>query len=207
MVPAGADGEALLKAFLEEDESIGHQCQNGGEAIHAAAARGRIDIVRCCMEQGQAMDVEDIGGRAAAHWAASSGHVEIVKLFLARGCDPDLEDGGGTTMLHGANLEMTKCLLDGGASIDAPSSNTSRPLHWAVQGGDLEVVKLLLERKADLDKTTTAHPEYGLPGHSPLDYALGTGGGGEANPEVTALLRSLGATQPYTDHAAAGRAS
>ncbi len=70
--------------------------------------------------------------------------------------------------MHG-NLELTKLLLDAGASVHErlfeenhsillkpPTSAGNTPLHWAAETGRLDLAKLLLEYRADVNAKNQA---------------------------------------------------
>ena len=64
--------------------------------------------------------------------------------------------GGMTPLLYAArqgNVEATKALLDGGASINAPSGGEqTTPLVLAIHNGHYDVARVLVERGADVNK-------------------------------------------------------
>jgi ankyrin repeat protein len=77
------------------------------------------------------------------------------------------EDTGGT-LLHVAamrSLEAVKILLEFGTDVKKKDNEAFTPLHGAVVGGDLETVRLLLERWPQGVK------ERALCGYTPLDLA------------------------------------
>lgn len=50
----------------------------------------------------------------------------------------------------GGHLEVSRVLLDHGASVDARNQNYWTPIHLSTISGHLEMVKLLVERDADV---------------------------------------------------------
>jgi ankyrin repeat protein len=126
-----------------------------GAPIHslaAAAGLGRIDDVQRMLPSAGARDRH----RALA-LAAQCGHPEIVRVLLDAGEDPNRFNPPGT---HAH----------------------SPPLHQAVAAGQLEVVKLLVERGARLDIRDTIHQS------TPLGWAEYCG-----QPAIAAYLREKGA--------------
>jgi len=108
--------------------------------------------------------------------ACRQGYVEITKLLLKAGADPTLTDSNGKTPLHEAcchgSVHIARILLDSSSDNTITSSTISSslllkatdkhgftPLHFAVWEMDRigdnsekeEMVKLLLERGADID--------------------------------------------------------
>jgi hypothetical protein len=92
--------------------------------------------------------------------AAEHGHAEMVDALLARGADVDAEmheeDGVPRRALHcavyyGQNVGVVRALLARGADVQAGSvEGVFTPLHMAAQGGDVELVQLLLSFGADV---------------------------------------------------------
>ncbi|HET7789771.1 MAG TPA: ankyrin repeat domain-containing protein [Gemmatimonadales bacterium] len=86
--------------------------------------------------------------------AAFFGYPETVKLLLARGADPAqaAKNPMKITALHSAvtnSLESVKALVGAGAPVNAKQDKGWAPLHEAVNRGDLEMTRYLLEHGAD----------------------------------------------------------
>jgi ankyrin repeat protein len=87
-------------------------------------------------------------------------HLDAFRLVLDR-CDPNVRSRRGTTLVHevaasrggltaGDRMAYTTLLLDRGARLDIRDDLLqSTPLGWACRWGRPEMVKLLLERRAD----------------------------------------------------------
>ena len=61
--------------------------QGGMTVLHAAAARGFLDVVRYLVEVGVPVDVLDAGGRTPLGMAADEGAKEAVALLIELGAD------------------------------------------------------------------------------------------------------------------------
>ncbi|KAK5997079.1 Ankyrin-3-like protein [Cladobotryum mycophilum] len=88
------------------------------------------------------------------HLAASNGCLSIVETLVKNNMPVDAKDRGGYTPLscaadHGYK-DVVEYLLESGASVGA-LANRYGPLRTAIRGDHLEVVKLLLEWKADIN--------------------------------------------------------
>jgi ankyrin repeat protein len=89
---------------------------------------------------------------------ATIGDIESVRLLIAKGATPQSSDKDVTPLIcaatHGST-EMTTLLLDSGASINRCNVSYgpgATALHWAAAGGNNEVVRILCERGADIEK-------------------------------------------------------
>lgn len=135
--------------------------RTGFTALHSAASRGFLDIVRWLIEECGAMpDLEDREGETALHKAALHGHLPIVKYLLPDKADVHARDADGWTALHNASskgyLDIVRwlCELGGAASefngiqgVDLPSNDGWTPLMNAASKGHLPVVLYLLTRQ------------------------------------------------------------
>jgi hypothetical protein len=129
--------------------------------------------------------------------AAFSGDIELVKLLLAHGADPHIISSDRETTLMAAcgtgfingyhrlrppaeRLEVVKLLIDLGEDVNAADSYGITPLMVASNLGDLNVVKYLVEKGADLNAHDLGKKNDGNFGSSveplmPIDYAIGVG--------------------------------
>ncbi len=129
--------------------------------------------------------------------AAFSGDIELVKLLLAHGADPHIISSDRETALMAAcgtgfingyhrqrppaeRLEVVKLLIDLGEDVNAADSYGITPLMVAANLGDLNVVKYLVEKGADLNAHDLGKKNDGAFGSSveplmPIDYAIGVG--------------------------------
>ncbi len=95
----------------------------GRTALHIAAERGNLQIVRLLIEHEVDVDLADALGCTALHHAARGAHVEVVALLLAGGADSEARDGEGRSPLHvAADAEcesVIKLLARDGADLNA----------------------------------------------------------------------------------------
>jgi hypothetical protein len=103
-------------------------------------------------------------GDTPLHLAAAGYRVEIVRLLLASGADPNsslnhrqsgpLHYAADTCLTRKAwsglrQVETIRCLLEGGAKINAPDKNGATPLHRAVRTRGADAVRCLLDAGSD----------------------------------------------------------
>ena len=105
----------------------------------------------------------------ALHQAASYDNVELADFLLENGAEVNWGTGNNITPLSLAaikgNVAMTRWLIENGAVIEAAVEPTGKtPLHVAVQGEHIEVVRVLLEAGAD-------PLAEAVKGYTPLDLA------------------------------------
>lgn len=129
--------------------------------------------------------------------AALAGDVELAKLLLAHGADAHiiskdrettLMAACGTGFINGYHrqkspaerLELVKLLVDLGEDVNAADNYGITPLMVAANLGDLEIVKYLVSKGADLAAHDLGKKNDGAFGSSveplmPIDYAIGVG--------------------------------
>lgn len=128
------------------------------EAVVLAALDGRIEVIEQALAAGYKVDFRNKEGRTALMFAAFNGHNGVVKRLLLAGADVNIQDQSGSTALmlasSGPFPETVQLLLDRGAVIDTADRNEHfTALMWAAAEGQIDVVKLLLNHKADFTLT------------------------------------------------------
>ena len=120
---------------------------HSGKLLTLAVVMNRLDLVKLLIEHGA--DVErasllgrlDDAERPVADLLIAKGK-KVPDWMLPRACRPDVS----SNELHRVNV-----LLDYGASVDDRGRYALTALHYAVRGGKLPLIKLLLERGARAD--------------------------------------------------------
>ncbi|TFK55807.1 hypothetical protein OE88DRAFT_1622234 [Heliocybe sulcata] len=87
--------------------------RTGLTALHAAASRGYLDIVKWLMEECGAMaDIDDKEGENALHKAALNGHMPIIKYLLPDKADVHARDADGMNAASKGHLPVVNYLLN-----------------------------------------------------------------------------------------------
>jgi len=114
--------------------------------------------------------------------ATNMGHTDKVIELLRRGMDVNTTDPQGLSLLmiaaRGNNVELAKFLLNNRANVQRRNSHGDTALTLASFAGNKEIVRLLLERK----------PEINHGGWNALQYASY-----EGHSEIVTLLLAAGA--------------
>ncbi|KAM0717310.1 hypothetical protein Q7P37_007162 [Cladosporium fusiforme] len=88
--------------------------------------------------------------------AAAQGQLPRVRYLIRLGVNIDFSDDQGFTALHHAVLsgfeDCVQELIDAGIDVDAPSFSSESPLNVAAQKKRLNVVKLLLDARANVEQ-------------------------------------------------------
>jgi len=182
------DGELVL-LLLDHGADIEAQAKISGftaTTLHVAARGGFVAVIRILLEKGAEINQTTKKGWAALHFASRLPSAEAAQLLLDHGADVTRACKKGWTALHFASTlsdgEIAGILLDHGAEIDVQTTDHGEtPLMKAALCGREDVVRLLLERGADItkaDKTSC----------TPLHFAAQSG-----NTEAIRLLLNRGA--------------
>ncbi len=159
----------------------------GTTPLAIAAYMGREEIVKLLLDfRNINIDVRRYDGATPLFSAVQNNHTEIVKLLLSKGADVNIPLIEGTTPLcHAAyqgNVDVVKQLLQvPDIQVDQATGEKVTALFFACQEENKEIVKLLLEKKADPNILDVA-------GVAPLHLACLLGSG-----EIVEMLLDAGA--------------
>src|SRR5215510_2697363 len=161
--------DVLLRAGV--DPNLANQ---GGEtALMTAARTGKEEAVKLLLDRGAAVNArESVRRQTALMWAVLENHPNIVKLLLARGADINAQtdvaipDGtSGKPEAKSADIGAHGPGIYRGRAVPSPSGAMSA-LHFAAREGNLEMARLLVDAKADIESRSAN-------GTRPLVVAIG----------------------------------
>jgi ankyrin repeat protein len=114
----------------------------------AAAIKGSLPVVKLLLENGADPFAKDVSGWAALAFAETNSkrvanHLRKLMNASLQAADVTLHDAA-----RGGLAERARQLLDQGSEIDPRDDLGRTPLHWAVMGGRVETVRLLLEPRS-----------------------------------------------------------
>ena len=162
----------VLKLLLVSGAKVNKKSHHGSTTIFVAAQKGNIDVIKLLLESGAEVNVTDTKGITPLHIASQEGHIDVIKLLLESGAEIDATNTEGITPLHIAaqegHIDVVKLLLleldtkvevASTTTIISSSENSARhstvhrnaALFVAVQNGNTEVVKLLLDSGAKVN--------------------------------------------------------
>ena len=172
---------------------------NAKNALEATAlmwAVNDLEKVRLLLAKGADVNAKSKMGRSPLLMAASDDRgAAVVKLLLAKGAEVDARDGMKTTaLIQSANREIAQLLIAKGASVNAKHVGGLTPLMTAASSSDVEWVKMLLGKGADVNAVTgpslaaVKNGPIALGSFTPLLLAVAYG-----TPELVKALLDAGA--------------
>jgi ankyrin repeat protein len=157
---------------------------NAVTPLICAAGSNSPETVELLLDAGADVNICSKQGTSALMYAAMNGRPECAKLLLAKGADATLRSGLGRTALHFAAsgpsgkedvahagdypAVASLLLAANGAEVDAQDADGWTPLYCAAAVGQTEMLKLLRQHGADVNKRdagTGAMPMGATPLH------------------------------------------
>lgn len=182
----GGNPNLQLKLFppyraLGADRGADGLLRTGTTALFRAARGGDVPVVKLLIENGALLDLPN--------------EDDVTPLIVAAGYRASAIDTRGRFRTEKEAYEVTRLLLEAGASVNATENTGQTAIFGAATNGWNSVVQLLAEHGADLEHTDDA-------GNTVVDAAMGRAGrfgrgaGGEAHVETAALIEKLLAEAP-----------
>ena len=158
---AALDGDFdEVQRQLDAGVDVNEESSTGLTPLHYAASSGHNDIVELLIERGANVNATDSGKGATpldyAHWRD---HEEVIETLNAHNAQREHEKGGKgigqSSVIHDAaldgDIDEVQRQLDAGVDPNLKSSKGATPLFYAVYGGHLKIVELLITRGADVN--------------------------------------------------------
>ncbi|KAI6777896.1 uncharacterized protein J7T54_001553 [Emericellopsis cladophorae] len=123
----------------------------GRTPLALAAERGDLELTKLLVSRGAKINLQTFRSTTPLLEAAARGHVEVVRFLLDKGADADpaghMEAVRNLLLNPKRSTKLARLLLQ-----DCYHGRGSTPLGKAAEGLHLEVVRLLLEKGAKLDR-------------------------------------------------------
>ncbi|KAI9645341.1 hypothetical protein NHQ30_006077 [Ciborinia camelliae] len=140
---------AVVTLLLQRGAKVDFRDKKGNIPLSWAAKRGAVEITTVLIQNGSDINARNNANETPIYIAAYTGSVEVVRAFLSRSPMPDIavQSESGWTALHAAfdNADITRLLLEKGATEILPKSNFDTPLHVAAYFAKYDTFCLLLE--------------------------------------------------------------
>ncbi|MBN2642650.1 MAG: ankyrin repeat domain-containing protein [Victivallales bacterium] len=164
-----------VSVLLKHGADVMAQNFNKWTLLHyAAKADYDLSICEMLMEKGIPVDAPNNYKATPLMLAAMHGNTKWVKLLIRKGADILAQNVNRWTMLHyvvlgGKDLQLADELMKNGISVNAPTKTGTTPLIIASGKGNVEMMKLLIERGAQVNAQENNRAKHG---HTPLHAAV-----------------------------------
>ena len=147
------DDVSTVKSLIKQGISPNLVDENGNPILVLAIKDRSYQVIDVLLSsKGMDVDLSNKQGETPLMLASINGELPIVKTLIVK--NKAQIDHIGWTPLHYAcakgHLDVASFLLANGANVNAPSLGGTTPLMMAVQSGNESLVKLLLDKGADL---------------------------------------------------------
>ena len=148
----------ISRILLEYNAEVNSPNEDGSTPILVASSNGNIDLFQLLLAHNADVFIHDNIGNTPLHFAASGGHLEVARILLELKADVDSLNSEGLTPLQRAldgrrkeYLDIVCLLLNHGADEKVHDENGNTLLHFAATEGHIEIARMLLERKVDVN--------------------------------------------------------
>ena len=142
--------------------------RHGRTPLMYAVWNGHITVARRLLRAGARTDLEDDIGGTALSYAVCSGHNDMLELLFEKGTEAGSEHRTRMALLLSAarknDEDVVKLLLETGKiNLEFKDGNGRTPLVHAVDGGSVEVVRLLLAEGVKTDYKNNIVSGFNIP--------------------------------------------
>ncbi len=169
MEAAKAGHLEIVKLLINMGTDLNQKTKDGWTLLMSAADGGNSEIFNLLINNEADLHQKTKDGWTILMSAARGGNLEIIKLLIDNGFDLNKQSKDGSTALtisasHAStisashrHLKVVKLLLANGVDIDQPGQYGWTALMSATCVNCLEIVKLLLQKKANINKQSDDH--------------------------------------------------
>jgi ankyrin repeat protein len=177
---------AAVRSLLDQKVDVNALGQDGTPALHWVVRVDDLETANLLIRAGADATMANRYGITPLFLACANGNAAMISLLLDAGADPNSVDPTGDTALVAAirsgELSAVTTLLDRKAAVDSKDEAFQQtPLMVAVRENRPEIVKVLLERGADVNAQTRTGetPGWILPNSVPgFGHGIGIVRGG-----------------------------
>jgi len=160
----------VATTLIQAKASVGDLTNNKRTALHKAARRGHIQLVKYLLDSKSDVSLQDERGDSPLHLAP--GNINIVKVLLDAGSPLNVQGHVGWSPLFRfvsiGSKEIVQLIVERGGDVHLANCVGDVPLHMAASDDSVELVRLLVEKKTDIN-------HKGFVSRTPLHSAAAAG--------------------------------
>src|SRR5262252_4450535 len=143
-----------VKTLLRRGAQVSAKDEEGATPLMHAAIYADPGLMTVLLEKGAEPNARNQSGATALLWSVHD--VRKVRLLVGKGASVNARSEGGKTPLmlaayYSEGAATVKFLLDKGAELGARDNRGAGVLLFAVEGGDLDTIRLLLDKGVDVN--------------------------------------------------------
>lgn len=159
LMKAAWDGRLEIAQFLLDSGADVNAVDDSGESpLYSAIKRGRLEITQLLIDRGAKVNLKDTRQFTPLTVASAAGEQEIIKALVKAGADLKAETYGLTSLMFAVasrKPDTVRLLVELGAPVNQASTMSGQTaLISAVYTGDIEMVKTLIDLKANVNFKT-----------------------------------------------------
>ncbi|OGF64548.1 MAG: hypothetical protein A2Y62_06930 [Candidatus Fischerbacteria bacterium RBG_13_37_8] len=185
---------ADLKKLAAEGVEMNVADEQGVTYLILAVRMGNKEIVKVLVDAGADVNAKDMLGYTALGWAVDNNVLDIVKILIGAGASAQGKGGNSqqSAILSAAcngRVSLFRDLLNTGVDLSkAGDARGFTPIVCAARNGNLEIVNMIIEKKAEIDIRN-------MDGRAALAES--------SKPEITRALLKAGANIELKDYTGA----
>jgi len=162
LIDAAKSGDLeIIQSLLNSSIDVNVEKADGTTALHYSAHRDDLEIARLLTKSKANASAANVYGVTPLSLACTNRSTNMVNVLLEGGANPNAMTWAGDSVLMNCartgTTEAVAALLAAGANPNAAENSLGQtPLMWAAAAGHSEIVQLLIDNGADVNKTTTA---------------------------------------------------
>ena len=153
--------KCVAQIIFNTEVFVSQAFENGETAAIAAARKGHAMCLKLLINAGGDLNMFDEHGKTALIYAAEDGHIECLNMLIKAGTDVNFRNEWNLTALVSAAVsaamsekqDCLEALIHAGADVNAGTEYFA--LQYAAEIGDCDLIDLLLEAGADVNKMSS----------------------------------------------------
>ena len=160
----------VLKYLVEKGADVNALDKNGIAPLHSLATRGHLEGIRFLLDNKADANIKTPNKDTPLNYAVNGGFKETIDLLLDRGADFDTTGTKALNVLQssartGLERMFRVAVEKGGDRVFSNGANNKQTMKDAINGGSVEIVKILLTRNIPMEKNPDIY------GWTPVHYA------------------------------------